>query len=156
MSKCQVKSVKNNDKIEFIFSGSIDESLASYLDIFPTVPSLTINLDAIDSINSIGIREWIKLMTKLATSQISLIKCPKVFIDQVNMVKGFLPANAQIESFYVPYFSEEKNIEKKVLFEKDKHFTQNFINYNSTITDEAGVSYEIDVIDSKYFKFIKV
>lgn len=155
MSTCQVKSIKNNDAVEFVFSGSIDESLANFISIFPEVPSMTINLDQVSSINSTGIREWIKLMDKIGSSEIKLIKCPKVFIDQVNMVKDFLPENALIESFYVPYFSETKNSELKILFERGRHFTKNFINCKETIADEAGTIYELDVISSKYFKFIK-
>ena len=31
----------------------------------------------------------------------------------------------------------------------------NFINCKEAITDEAGAIYELDVISSKYFKFIK-
>lgn len=155
MNTCQVKSVKNNDTVEFVFSGSIDESLANYINIFPEIPTMTINLDQVISINSTGIREWIKLMNKVSGSEIKIIKCPKVFIDQVNMVKGFLPQNAQIESFYVPYFSETKNSELKILFEKGKNFTKSFINCKESVTDEAGAVYDIDVISSKYFKFIK-
>ena len=155
MNTCQVKSVKNNDTVEFVFSGSIDESLANYLSVFPEMTNMTINLDQVGSINSTGIREWIKLMNKIGGSEIKLIKCPKVFIDQVNMVKGFLPPNAQVESFYVPYFSETKNSELKILFEKGKHFTKSFVNCKETITDDSGVVYELDVISSKYFKFIK-
>jgi len=155
MNRCQVKSVKKNDTVEFIFSGSIDESLANYLSVFPNVPTITMNLEEIISINSVGIREWINLMTKLATSKITLINCPKVFIDQVNMVKGFLPTNTHIESFYVPYFSETTNTEKKILFTKGKHFTDSSVNPEDTITDNAGNTYEIDVVVNKYFKFIK-
>ncbi|MEK6628234.1 MAG: hypothetical protein AABY53_06375 [Bdellovibrionota bacterium] len=150
MNKCQVKSVKKGDEIEFVFSGSIDESLANYLSIFPAIPKITINLEEINSINSTGIREWINLMTKLETSKITLTNCPKIFIDQVNMVKGFLSANAVVESFYVPYYSESADAEKKIKLEKANGFK-----YENTITDPSGTVYEIDVIVSKYFKFIQ-
>jgi hypothetical protein len=94
-------------------------------------------------------------MTKLVDSKIKIYNAPKSFIDQVNMVNGFLPKNATIESFYVPYFSESTNKEKKVLFEREKHFGQNSVEIKDVITDEAGQSYEIDVLPNKYFKFIK-
>ena len=155
MNRCQVKSVKKNNIIEFIFSGSIDESLANYIKIFPSVPTMTINLDGIRSINSAGTREWVSLMRKVEMSKVTLIKCPKIFIDQVNMVKVFLPDYAKIESFYVPYFSEKTNTEKKILFEKGKQFTENSVKYENTITDESGIVYEIDVTVNSFFKFIK-
>ncbi len=155
MNRCQVKNVKNNGVSEFIISGSIDESLTHYLDLFTGEQVIIINLDEVISINSIGIREWIKLMNKLESSKIKLTKCPKTFIDQVNMVKGFLPSNATIESFYVPYFSDLTNQEKKILFVNGKQFKEDFINYEKTIT-EGGIIFQIDVVVSKYFKFIKV
>jgi hypothetical protein len=152
MNRCQVKSVNNNNTVEFVFSGCIDESLASYLDVFPKLPTFNMNFKDITSINSTGIREWIKLITKLKDSQINCYHCPKVFIDQVNMVKGFVTENVII---HVPYFSEDASLEKVILLESGKNFQPNFVNFNEKIKDENGVEFEIDVIPAKYFKFIK-
>lgn len=155
MSKFNVSTIVNNDIKEFAFSGCIDDTLLVFFHLFPTnQPVTTIHLDEVNSINSTGIREWINLMQILKSSKIKLQKCPKVFIDQANMVKGFLAPNATVESFYVPYFSEESNLEKKILFERDKHYTDSSINFESTIVD-GGVSYDVDIIPSKYFKFMK-
>lgn len=154
MSRCEVRSVKKNKATEYIISGCIDESLSIFLDLFSEETNIIINLDEVTAINSTGIREWVKLMTLLKTTNIHLINCPKLFIDQVNMIKDFLPANSSIESFYVPYFSEKNNTEKEILFERNIHFTEKFVNFNSTITGNDGISYELDIIANRYFKFI--
>ena len=70
------------------------------------------------------------------------------------MVKDFLPSHSHIESFYVPYFSEKNNSEKNMLFRRNIHFTEKFVNFNNTITGDDNVCYELDVIATKYFKFI--
>lgn len=154
MSRCQIKVIKDKRAIEFRVSGCIDDTLSHFSSLFSGVSDLYINLDEVTAINSFGIREWIKLMRMLKDAKIQLTHCPKLFIDQINMVNGMLPENSQILSFYVPYFSEKKNAEKKVLFEKNVHFSDKFINFNSTIAGNDGYSYDLDVIADRYFKFI--
>lgn len=156
MSKCTVKTIDNNGITEFVFSGSIDETLMIHFDLFSTNQDVvTIHLDEVSSINSTGIREWINLMNRLKSAKIRLTKCPKLFVDQINMVKGFLPVNAFVDSFYVPYFSEQSSSEKKILFELNKQYTGKVVNFENSITDESGVNFEIDIIPDKYFKFIR-
>ena len=154
MSRCQVTVTKVNEAIEYRISGCIDDTLTNFSSLFSGEPDLFINLEEVTAINSFGIREWIKLMRMLKNARIQLTHCPKLFIDQVNMVSGVLPENAQIVSFYVPYFSEKKKSEKKLLFERNVHFSEKFINYNSTISGGDGFSYDLDVIADRYFKFI--
>ena len=141
---------------EFVLSGSIDETLIIHFDLFSdTKDVVTLHLDEVVSINSTGIREWINLMNRLKSAKIRLTKCPKIFVDQINMVKGFLPANAGVDSFYVPYFSEQSSSEKKILFERNKQFTDKEVKFENTIVDEDGAAFEIDIIPDKYFKFIR-
>jgi hypothetical protein len=72
------------------------------------------------------------------------------------MVQGFLPATGRVLSFYVPYYSEETGNEKLVLFRYGHEFTdQGMQNVPEIIKDDDGSEMEIDVVDSKYFKFIK-
>lgn len=112
-------------------------------------------LGKLKNINSCGIREWINWMGTIKSVKIKLIECPKVIVDQINMVQGFISKNTVIESFYVPYFNEEAGTEKNVLFSLGKEYTNSELNYPKEITDESGRSMELDVIESKYFKFLK-
>ncbi len=151
MSRCEIKKDGN----DYILSGSIDETFGQATGELPTFGKYAINFKGLKSINSTGIREWIKLMQKLKTVQLSFSECPKVFIDQVNMIQGFAPANTKILSFYVPYFNELNECEKSILLVYDKHYADGKILELPKVLDEKGGEMEIDVVEAKYFKFIK-
>ncbi len=151
MSRCEIQ--KNGN--DFILSGSIDETFGQAVGDLPTLGRYVINFKGLKSINSIGIREWIKLMQKLKTVQLSFLECPKVFIDQVNMIQGFAPTNTKILSFYVPYFNESNDSEKSILLVHGKHYTDGKILELPKVLDEKGQEMEIDVVEAKYFKFLK-
>ena len=118
--------------------------------------NVSIDLEKVKSINSCGIREWIKwIRTFSSSSNIELHNCPKVVVDQINMVAGFLPENAEVKSFYVPFFSEESGDEKMILFEQGKQFDANGLKEIEEVKDDSGNEMEMDVIEAKYFKFLK-
>lgn len=154
MSRCQVKLMKKNEYQVVEVHGYIDENFSSVTKDIPASDFYLFNFKNLLSINSSGIREWIKYITQYPKAKFILAECPKVFIDQVNMVEGFINKNCQIISFYVPYFSEDNDSEKLLLAQFGKHYTETSNDIASTIKDDAGVEYEIDVIPTKYFKFL--
>ncbi|MCS6838266.1 MAG: hypothetical protein NZ480_05405 [Bdellovibrionaceae bacterium] len=115
---------------------------------------LEINLNQVRSINSCGIREWIKWLSQYSQSQILLSFVPKIIVDQINMVQGFLPPNGKVISFYVPYYSEESGEEKNVLLTYGKDFDEQNLKLPTDVKDQNGNIMELDVIESKYFKFL--
>jgi len=137
-------------------SGGIDED-ANFAPLDPGGSTNVIfDLEKVTAINSVGIREWIKWIKAVPpTVKLSLRKCPKIIVDQINMVAGFLPAGARIESFFVPYYSDASGSEKMVLFENGKEFTDGQLNTLPEIKDDGGEAMEMDVIEAKYFKFLK-
>lgn len=137
-------------------SGSVDEDANFAVIESAEANGVVLDLEKISAINSVGIREWIKWIKQIPpTAKISLRKCPKIIVDQINMVAGFLPAGAKIESFFVPYFSDSSGAEKMVLFENGKEFTDSGLGTLPEIKDESGELMEMDVIEAKYFKFLK-
>ena len=150
-SRCEVKNI---DKVLY-FSGRLDESFQHIVTVMPVSGELKFNLKELMSINSSGVREWILLMRKMKATSILLYECPKIFIDQANMVKGVVTENVQIMSFYVPYYNDENGTEKNVLFVFNKHYTQDKLLPLPEVTDENGGPMVMDVIEAKYFKFIK-
>ena len=78
-----------------------------------------------------------------------------MIVDQINMVSGFLPEGAEVESFMVPYYSDASDTEKMVLFTKGKEFKDGEVFPPEDVKDESGELMEMDVIEAKYFKFIK-
>ncbi len=146
----------HGDKVSLKLAGPIDED-ANFPNIdLSTFNEVTIDFKSVTAINSCGIREWIKWMNSGNGAQIVYEYCPKVIVDQINMVDGFLPANAVISSFYVPYFCEScDNLDAKL-------HTDPASLANGTIKVPAQIpctkcnqAAEIDVIETKYFKFLK-
>lgn len=117
--------------------------------------TVEINIDGVKSINSCGIREWIKWISTAGGATIQYQQCPKVIVDQINMVQGFLPQQGQVSSFYVPYYSEETDEEKSILFTNGKEFNELGLLQKPTVNDSKGNAMDMDVIESKYFKFLK-
>lgn len=155
MSKLQFKTQAENGKTALVLSGQIDESFPQELLSIKAGTEVVVNLDQVKMINSLGIREWIKFIGTLNASNVEFVKCPKIFIDQVNMVQGFITPNCKIKSFYVPYFNEDNNVEKNVLYSFGKEYGEGFLNVKPSMTAEDGTELELDVVEQKYFKFLK-
>lgn len=154
MSKFAVKKDIAGKNLKLALGGIIDED-ADFKDIAVTgFDMIDIDLNELKSINSCGIREWIKWLSANSTAQIQFNNCPKVIVDQINMVEGFLPKNGSVKSFFVPYFNEEFGSEKNVLYREGSEFTGNQVKHPASVKDGDGNDMEMDVIESKYFKFI--
>lgn len=154
MSRCQIKNVKKDEFQIVSFIGHIDEAFMQVATTIPDSESYIFSFKNLISINSSGIREWILYAQKLKSKKVILTDCPKVFIDQASMVEGFIPSHFQIQSFYVPYFNEETDAEKLVLVQYGTEFTKEKNSIPHEFTDTDGLKYEIDIIPSKYFKFL--
>jgi hypothetical protein len=155
MAKFDVKTKKNGENLDVILAGSIDED-ADFTQLnLAGAGQIEIGMAGLKSINSCGIREWIKWLSTAPAASITFKECPKVIVDQINMVDGFLPGNAKVHSFFVPYYNDEAGSEKNVLFRFGTEFTENTVSPPEEVRDEDGNAMEMDVIESKYFKFIK-
>lgn len=154
MGKFEVKKEQSGAQVKMKLVGIIDEDVDFKEFSVSQVPDLAIDLQDLKSINSCGIREWIKWLSENASGKIELHNCPKVIVDQINMVEGFLPKNGKVLSFYVPYFNEENGSEKNVLFKLGTEFTDSGVNPPASVKDDDGQPMEMDVIEAKYFKFI--
>jgi hypothetical protein len=146
---------KAGDKLDVVMAGTIDEDTDFAQYPLAGAPVINIDLASLKSINSCGIREWIKWMSTAPTATITFNQCPKVIVDQINMVDGFLPTNAKVQSFFVPYYNDESGSEKNVLFRYGNEFTESELKAPAQVQDESGAPMEMDVIEAKYFKFLK-
>ncbi|MEN0058314.1 MAG: hypothetical protein AAGB31_05730 [Bdellovibrio sp.] len=155
MGKLDVKLNKNADKLVVQMAGTIDEDVDfSQLNLAGN-SAIEMDLNGLKSINSCGIREWIKWMGTSEGASVSFQNCPKVIVDQMNMVDGFLPSNGKVLSFYVPYYNDDSGSEKNVLFRYGTEYTEGEVSPPAAVKDEQGQDMEMDVIESKYFKFLK-
>jgi len=93
------------------FRGYLDETaqLPSY-ESLANLKSLVFNFDGSRIINSSGIKMWVQLMSQLALLKdlkIVFQNCHPLILDQINLIEGFLPKNAEVESLYVMLFCEK-------------------------------------------------
>ncbi len=151
----KIDQKEENGKIEILFQGQVDED-SDFSNLQVQEGSyLIINWGEVSSINSCGIREWIRWCKTLpGIEKMEFHKCPKVIVDQMNIVDGFIPQGAVVESFYVPYYNEDKDSVVLKLFEKGVDFDDGKVNPPEVIEVEDGEA-EIDVVEQKYFKFLK-
>lgn len=163
MSQFSFQKTKENGRTVFSFSGPIDEHT-----VFPDVEvngesQLTIDLNDVTYINSIGIKSWIQWIVPLGDAgSLELRRCPKSIIFQANMVKNFLPNKAQVSSFYLPLFCEGCDKEDSVLLstasdlKKEGDSVVITADLSKSSSCECGpeeCQVEPDVILKKYLRF---
>lgn len=154
MSKFELKMDKSADSAKITLSGIIDEDVDFNEYSLNGLNQMEFDLNGVKSINSCGIREWIKWLGTNSKAKMTYVNCPKIIIDQINMVDGFLPTNGKVLSFYVPYYNDESGTEKNVLFRHGTEFTEGGVKPPDKIVDDTGNAMEMDIIESKYFKFL--
>ena len=146
------------EKLVMRVSGKLNETAEFDMIRLPKSNSLEIDLVDLTFINSMGIRIFKDWVHKLEVPELRFSYCPRIFIDQVNMVAEFIPKGSKIQSFYVPYYNEHSDEEKNVLFIRDEHFKledgEPEIN-PPAVKDSKGQDMEIDILPEKYFAFIK-
>lgn len=99
------------------FAGALDErnELGELIEKVPAGATL-INLSGIDSINSIGSRDWINWLASLETRGINpvLIACSPAVVGQLNRIKNFA-GNCVVKSLQVPYHCDACDVDKLLL-----------------------------------------
>lgn len=119
---------------------------------------LSLDLRYLTAINSIGIRNFHKWISKVQSPRIILLRCPRSFVHQLNMVHGFVPARTEIKSFYVTYYSEATGSELEKLFVRgiDYDVESGKIQIkNADVRDAYGNQMELEDIKGQYFKFLE-
>lgn len=163
MSDFKSTSRAEGEVLHLAFEGTIDEDAQ-----FPSVDvskikKVVIDLQAVKTINSVGIREWLDWIRPVAEkTEITLARCPKALVFQFNMVEGFLPQKAQVTSFQVPFYCEKCDREESVMFNVGKEVTVASGNLKLSYDIKSAVNcaenecgMEMDVTEGKYFQFLK-
>jgi hypothetical protein len=152
-SHLNIEIKENGPSHLIILKGQIDED-SDFSELLKLKNSeIKFDLRQVTMINSCGIREWINYIDKiLGKTKISYLQCPQVIIDQINMVKGFVPSGAAIESFFAPYFCEECDKEQSVLLNvaEMKGFSA-----PKQKCAKCSNDMEFDAIEQQYFHFLK-
>ena len=155
MSKFELKIDKSNPEYKVKIAGVIDEDADFGPHDLSGAAKVIVDTGSVKSINSCGIREWIKWIGTAGDVGVEYFECPKIIVDQINMVQGFLPKKGRVQSFFVPFYSEALDQEKNVLFVHGKEYSDEGLVSTPEIKDEEGNEMEMDVVEAKYFKFLK-
>ncbi|WP_295901134.1 hypothetical protein [uncultured Bdellovibrio sp.] len=142
-----------------LLRGSLNE-YASALDGVEVNPNFDLNIDLKDlkSINSLGIRNFHAWIHRIQCQRLRLFYCPRPFINQMNLVEGFLPDKAEIESFFVPYYSERTGEDAMVLYTKYLEYKKSddgkVVLSFPEMQDSEGNKMELDIFKDQYFRFL--
>jgi hypothetical protein len=155
MAQGYIDVQKKGEQYFITLIGPLDENMSFKELNCPNAREIVVNFEKVNGIKSFGIRELIRWLGKNKEASITYTRCPKIVVDQMNIVDGFLPLNAHVESFYVPYYSEPTEEEIQVLFRYGYEFNEASITPPEVVKDSKGHSMEMDAIWSKYFRFIE-
>ncbi len=153
--KCIVKD--EGDSFLISVGGAVDEDAKFPSLALSNIKKIVFDFQELDLINSCGIREWVVWLRSISNQIEVLYKnCPRILIEQINMIEGLMPVNGHIESFYLPYYCEECDQQTNLLCERNKDYSKEGLKTKEFIPcKKCSANSEIDVIESKYLKFIK-
>lgn len=149
----EIKTKILDEQLTVDLCGPIDED-ANFEKVLAYESNLYVfDFKNVTMMNSCGVREWINFIEKLPKqSTLVYMNCPQVVIEQINMVQGFMRAGARIDSFYAPYYSEQKDQVFPILLKTDQIQDGKAPKINDP---ETGEELEFDAIEAQYFNFIK-
>jgi hypothetical protein len=155
MGKLRVDIVNEGDKRKLSIFGNINEDLDIQKISQDKGNSYIVDFGGVKMINSCGIREWIRFVEAIGkNTPIEYHNCPQIIVQQMNMVAGFLSAQAKVISFYAPYFCEDNDEERHVLIQTSQVVGGKAPKVTTQVNGQT-VEMEFDAIEDQYFKFLK-
>jgi len=154
--KLKVYMASEGSAVKFSFEGCIDEDFHCENLVSKNPAELHIDFNDVKVINSCGIREWVNFIEKLGPAvPIKYNNCPQIIVQQINMVDGFLSANASVETFFAPYFCEECDSEHVILL-KGSDVATGAAPTQKCPDCNASEDMEFDAIEKQYFHFLEI
>ena len=148
MSSLDVEITRKEKAIYLTITGSLNEDSEPPILNFSPYSEIQFDLKGIKSINSYGIRTWLKWISTISESAVvKLQNCPKIFIDQANMITGFIPPSGIVESFEVPYFCEPCDEVTMKIYNNDELVSE------KTPCNNCKNEAELDISPKFYLKF---
>jgi hypothetical protein len=137
--------------------------LSGYLNELATLPSmkkeqkLTIDLDAIIGLNSIGTRKWCLWIAECSNlyEKIALENCPVIFVKTFNQITDSLTDKCLVNSVKIPFYSDAIDERKMVVLYLGKDYSFDGLFQVPQIKDSTGNLMEIDIITENFFNFMK-
>lgn len=151
-SNCVLEKIEKDGRCVIRLQGSIDEDFDGQMLLNEGSAKIFIDFNKVSKINSCGVREFIDVLGQISDKTLYYVNCPRILVDQINMVKGFITDKSFVLSFYAPYFCEETDEDHMVLF-KAADITD--FSKAPVAKDSNGNDLVFDDFEEKYFKFLK-
>lgn len=148
--KLQTRSKTESDGLHVFISGPLNEDANFQSVQLPPNSPLHLHLDELTMINSTGIRNWLQWVSEHANASWKVWGCPPHFINQLNMIEGFLPTKARVQSFYVLFYSDSTSEQMQMLIDRDQWEQKKTI---EAPLDKLGNPMEPDYLEDRFFKF---
>jgi anti-anti-sigma regulatory factor len=105
-------------------SGQLDERADLARVVEKLDGSVVFDLAAVSFINSIGVREWVRLLRQLHEKnvRVTLRRCSEAMVHQMNMIVETV-AHTRVESFFVPYMCDACGAEASMCIEVEPHLS---------------------------------
>lgn len=149
----KIDIVEETGAAHYYIAGDVDENFRQKEIPRLKSPELHLHLKDVGNFNSVGIREWIQLISDLSQhSNLSFHACSVSAIDQINMVPHSL-GGGTVQSFYAPYYCDcgRETVKLIVVSEHEKDLRQNLAPH---FLCECGKTLEFDALEETYFQFL--
>lgn len=145
------------DPIVVTMRGQIDEQ-ARMVDLIESFGArVNLDLESVSFINSVGVREWIRMMRELKSRgiEVRVSRCSEAMVHQMNMIveaKG----NAEVDSFFAPYLCDHCGFEGSMCLEVAPN-VELFRDMQAPLLDcpECKEPMELNELNERYFLFLE-
>lgn len=152
-----------NQLVIVTISGPVDENTE-----FPDLSKaargvLRLELNAVTRLNSMGLKGWIAWMKSIPKNlQVEFSLCPRAVVDQMGILNGFLPMQATVVSFLVPYHCHKCGHETDVIAIREQDYLEANTDFREKVLlsaerpcPECGSQMDWDIVPQKYFSFMR-
>lgn len=163
MSQFAVRKEKTDDGCILFLSGPINENSDLSKITFEESKVVYLDLSQVKHINSMGLRQWVVWVKGFKDRHHLVFRfCPRPVVDQINILQGFLPSGAVVESFFVPFSCPSCGHEEDVLLHRGRDYMEGSVDLKEGLTldqnrpcGKCQKPMELDVVYPKYFNFLK-
>jgi len=121
-----------------------------------TAAEVTLDTAAVTFINSIGVREWLRLLRAFADAgvRVRLERCAEVIIEQINMIPD-ARGTAEVVSFHAPYQCGACGLEAPMLLEVARHAaSMREMRAPPMTCPDCGQTMELYEVPERFFSFL--
>lgn len=138
----------------YYIKGKIDEHFDSTTITGSSESSITIDLSLLKAMNSVGIKNWIFMLTSIEDKEVHLRKVPFFFVDQLLMISELI-GQCKIESLELPFFCEKCDKEQLIVFKAEDIINDGFPSDMKCTNDGCGESLDFDEDEDSIIDLLK-